>query len=192
MQRIITILLTISTIMSSKAQQQAAPADVHAHIVTKEYMDYLRANHAEMEDGYPLPAWSAEEHLRFMDEAGIARPVAMCRKEPMQEDGIVRLSKVDVYPEYLDEYKAFAKEVGATSLLTEPGVLTMYAVSDKENPCRITILETYSSREAYKKHIASEHFQKYKQGTLHMVKHLVLDDVVPLNPDNRIANFIRH
>lgn len=450
--------------MSSKAQQQAAPADVHAHIVTKEYMDYLRANHAEMEDGYPLPAWSAEEHLRFMDEAGIAwsvltmpspqpyfgdaqeaagvirsvneeawrtreqypdrfkfcaavplpdvnlaieeavyaldtlkadgiklatnsrgqylgdpaleplmqvlndrkatviihphrptpvqddvftggpifvyeypaettravlnmiahdvpvrypdikivvphagsflpyaiprlkaaypllvakgitesfdidgnlkglyydlaggpspetvkmmltittpdrimygsdygfvpsqvlarllrnieeyldadpelqpyknmflrenaerlfnrsasdiaRPAAMCRKEPMQEDGIVRLSKVDVYPEYLDEYKAFAKEVGATSLLTEPGVLTMYAVSDKENPCRITILETYSSREAYKKHIASEHFQKYKQGTLHMVKHLVLDDVVPLNPDNRIANFIRH
>ena len=178
--------------MSSKAQQQAAPADVHTHIVTKEYMDYLRANHAEMEDGYPLPAWSAEEHLRFMDEAGIARPAAMCRKEPMREDGIVRLSKVEVYPEYIDEYTLFAKEVGATSLLTEPGVLTMYAVSDKENPCRITILETYSSREAYKKHIASEHFQKYKQGTLHMAKHLVLDDVVPLNPDNRIFNFIRH
>lgn len=87
---------------------------------------------------------------------------------------------------------AFAKEVGATSLRTEPGVLTMYAVADKEHPCRITILETYSSQKAYKKHIASEHFQKYKQGTLHMVKNLVLDDVVPLNPDNRISNFIRH
>ncbi|MDE5851393.1 MAG: antibiotic biosynthesis monooxygenase [Alistipes sp.] len=125
-------------------------------------------------------------------DATAAQPVAMCRKEPMQADGIVRLSKVEVHPEYLDEYMAFAKEVGATSLRTEPGVLTMYAVADKEHPCHITILEPYSSQEAYKKHIASEHFQKYKQGTLHMVKNLVLDDVVPLNPDNRISNFIRH
>lgn len=125
-------------------------------------------------------------------DATAAQSVAMCRKEPMQADGIVRPSKVEVHPEYLDEYMAFAKEVGATSLRTEPGVLTMYAVADKANPCRITILETYSSQEAYKKHIASEHFQKYKLGTLHMVKNLVLDDVVPLNPDNRISNFIRH
>lgn len=85
-------------------------------------------------------------------------PVAMCRKEPMQADGIVRLSKVEIYSEYRDEYMDFAKDVGATSLRTEPGVLTMYAVHDKENPCRITILETYASQEAYKKHIASVHF----------------------------------
>ena len=47
------------------------------------------------------------------------------------------------------------------------------------------------SREAYEKHIASEHFQKYKQGTLHMVKSLVLSDQTPLNPANRINNFIQ-
>ena len=33
-------------------------------------------------------------------------------------------------------------------------------------------------------------FRKYKQGTLHMVKSLVLDDVTPLNPNNQITNFI--
>lgn len=51
--------------------------------------------------------------------------------------------------------------------------------------------ERNASREAYDKHIASAHFQKYKQGTLHMVKSLELTDQTPLNPDNRINNFIK-
>ena len=113
----------------------------------------------------------------------------MCSKELMSADGIVRLSKIEVKPQYLDEYMKYATEVGEVSLRTEPGVLTMYAVGEKENPCKITILETYASREAYEKHIASEHFQKYKQGTLHMVRSLVLDDVVSLNPQSRLMNY---
>lgn len=115
----------------------------------------------------------------------------MCAKLPMTADGIVRLSKIEVYPAYLDEYMTYAVEVGEVSLRTEPGVLTMYAIREKENPCRITILETYANREAYEKHIASEHFQKYKQGTQHMVKTLVLSDQTPLNSANRIHNFIQ-
>lgn len=118
-------------------------------------------------------------------------PKGMCEKQPMQADGIVRLSKIKVRPEYLDEYMKYAAEVGAISLQTEPGVLTMYAVADKDNPCNITILETYASEDAYRKHISSEHFQKYKKGTLHMVDTLVLDDVTPLNPNNKITNYIQ-
>lgn len=114
----------------------------------------------------------------------------MCAKEPMTADGIVRLSKIEVYPQYLDEYMKYAVEVGEISLRTEPGVLTMYAISDKDNPSIVTILETYATKEAYEKHIASKHFQKYKQGTLHMVKSLQLCDQIPLNPANKINNFI--
>ena len=69
----------------------------------------------------------------------------MCVKEPMTADGIVRLSKIEVYPQYLDEYMKYATEVGEISLRTEPGVLTIYAVGEKENPYKITILETYAS-----------------------------------------------
>ena len=116
---------------------------------------------------------------------------SMCTKEPMASDGIVRLSKIEVHPQYLDEYMKYAAEVGEISLRTEPGVLTMYAVQEKDDPCKITILETYASHAAYEKHIASEHFQKYKQGTLHMVKSLVLSDQTPLNPANKINNFIQ-
>ena len=115
----------------------------------------------------------------------------MCAKEPMTADGIVRLSKIEVYLQYLDEYINYATEVGEISLRTEPGVLTMYAIGEKENPCKVTILETYASRKAYEKHIASEHFQKYKLGTLHMVKSLVLSDQTPLNPANKLYNFIK-
>lgn len=114
----------------------------------------------------------------------------MVEKEKMATDGIVRLSKIEVYPQYLDEYMEFAVEVGTKPLRTEPGVLTMYAIHDKENPCIITILETFSSDEAYQSHVASEHFQKYKQGTQHMVKNLELCDQTPLNSDNIITNTI--
>ncbi len=114
----------------------------------------------------------------------------MCAKLPMEADGIVRLSKIEVYPEHLEEYMKYAAEVGEVSLRTEPGVLTMYAVSEKDNPCRVTILETYANREAYEKHIASPHFRKYKEGTLHMVKSLTLSDQTPVNPANRITNYM--
>lgn len=131
-----------------------------------------------------LPCGGIERNAHPSEQTGV------CSKEDMAADGIVRLSKIEIYPQYLDEYIQYATEVGEISLRTEPGVLTMYAVAEKENPCKITILETYASREAYDKHIASVHFQKYKQGTQHMVKSLVLSDQIPLNPANRINNFI--
>lgn len=123
--------------------------------------------------------------------AGSGSKAAMCAKSPMSADGIIRLSKVEVDPAYLDEYMKFATEVGEISLRTEAGVLTMYAVQEKGNPCNITILETYASQEAYRSHIATAHFQKYKQGTLHMVKNLRLLDQTELNPSNKVVNYIR-
>lgn len=118
------------------------------------------------------------------------RAPGMCAKLPMQPDGVTRLSTIEVYPEYLEEYRKYAAEVGETSLREEPGVLTMYAVAEKDDPCRITILETYASQAAYKAHIASPHFRKYKEGTLKMVKSLRLADQEPLNPANRLNNFM--
>lgn len=113
-----------------------------------------------------------------------------CQKLPMQPDGITRLSKIEIYPPYLDEYLRYAAEVGEISLLTEPGVLAMYAMQGKDDPCRITILEIYASQDAYKSHINSQHFKNYKESTLKMVKSLILSDQKPINPANKITNFI--
>ena len=134
---------------------------------------------------------NAERLFSEDKERGQKSEPAMCAKLPMSADGIIRLSKVEVDPAYLDEYMKFATEVGEISLRTEPGVLTMYAVQEKENPCNITILETYASQESYRSHIASAHFRKYKQGTLHMVKNLQLLDQTELNPSNKVVNYIK-
>lgn len=283
------LFLLSGTLLPFHAAAQQA-IDVHCHNVLPGFVSFLESHDATSDEGYPLPKWDAESHIRFMQEAGIGLSVLSmpapqpyfgnsdeCRrvirnyndecarlksacpgkflfcaslplpdvkaavdeavyaldtlgadgilygnaaklfsikessynnasslenakdtqktdargKLQMQADGIVRLSKIEVYPEHLDEYMKFATEVGEISLRTEPGVLTMYAVAEKEDPCRITILETYASQAAYKSHIASKHFRKYKQGTLHMVKSLVLSDQTPLNPANVIENFIK-
>ena len=96
---------------------------------------------------------------------------------------IVRLSIVTVDPNRLGEYMKFAAECGKTSMREEPGVLMMYSMQDKLRPNRISILEIYADRAAYERHIGTAHFQKYKQGTLSMVKKLELLDQTALIPE---------
>ena len=104
-----------------------------------------------------------------------------------QEKGqIVRLAKLVIDSVHLESYKVFLKEGIETALRVEPGVLTIYALSEKENPTNFTILETYASAEAYQAHIQTPHFLKYKNGTLHMVKSLELIETVPLLPELKV------
>ena len=96
------------------------------------------------------------------------------------DEKIVRLAEIEVVPEHLEEYMAFAKEVGETSVKVEPGVLTLFSMQTKEEPCKIYILEIYADQEAYQSHIQTTHFKKYKKGTAKMVKSLKLIDVNPM------------
>ncbi len=102
------------------------------------------------------------------------------------ENNLVRLSKITVDPAQLDAYNAFLKEEIEASLRLEPGVLALYATAEKDAPNKVTILEIYAERAAYEKHLQTPHFQKYKQGTLKMVKELELVDVNPLIPGLKI------
>jgi quinol monooxygenase YgiN len=90
---------------------------------------------------------------------------------------MIRLAKIEVDPAQLEEYNAALKEQMQTAIRLEPGVLTYYAVADKKDLSRITILEIYADNAAYQKHIATPHFKKYKTTVEHMVKKLELVDV---------------
>ena len=103
-----------------------------------------------------------------------------------QDKQMVRLAKLEIDSSQLECYKAFLKEEIETSLRVEPGVLTLYAVFEKENPQRVTILEIYADSAAYKAHINTPHFLKYKNGTLKMVKSLQLIEATPLVPGMKI------
>lgn len=94
-----------------------------------------------------------------------------------QTNRMVRLAKIQVDPSQLEKYNAALKEQMATAIRVEPGVLTYYAVADKSNPSHITILEIYADTAAYKAHIETPHFKKYKETVQHMVKSLELVDV---------------
>jgi len=92
---------------------------------------------------------------------------------------LVRIAEIEVFPEFLDEYLAAASTVGAESVEKEPGVICIFPMQRKEAPNVIRIVEIYRDEAAYKAHLATPHFLKYKKGTLHMVKSL---DLVPMNP----------
>lgn len=111
--------------------------------------------------------------------------------ENKNDDMIIRISEIEVYPEYLDEYLIFAKEVAKVSIEKEDGVISIYPMMVIKNSNQIRILEIYKNEEAYKNHIASAHFQKYKQGTISMVKSLDLVDTYQLVPENFAKIFKR-
>lgn len=102
-------------------------------------------------------------------------------QQNLQEDKrMFRMAMLKIDTMHLKEYMVFLQEQIETAIRVEPGVLSYYAVADKKHPAHITILEVYASKEAYQSHIVTPHFQKYKKGTLHMVKSLELFDVDPL------------
>ena len=273
--------------------------DVHSHIITPEFVSALEGEGRLMDEGFPLPKYDVENHLKWMDEAGVQTSVLtlaapqpssaevvrqtneaaarikkehpgrflFCaalplpdvskaveeakyaldvlkadgiklatniegqylgapeldtlfsvlnerkavvilhphRSEPvnrqvmqqtplaMQEylsettravsNMIVRIAEIEVYPQYLTEYLEIANEVDRLSIEHEPGVICLYPMQSAEDSTKIRILEIYASEEAYQQHLKTDHFQKYKQGTLHMVKDLKLPTMKPLDPE---------
>ena len=92
----------------------------------------------------------------------------------------VRLAELEIDPAQLERYKAVAKEQIETSVRVEPGVLALYAVSQKDNPAHIMVFEMYTEADAHKAHLETPHFKKYKAKTQDMVKSLKLVETVPI------------
>jgi quinol monooxygenase YgiN len=97
-----------------------------------------------------------------------------------QTSKVVHLAKLQIDPAQLENYTAALKEHIETALRVEPGVLALYAVSEKDNPAHITVFEIYADTVAYHAHLQSPHFKKYKSGTKDMVKSLELIDLTPI------------
>ncbi|MCR5165006.1 MAG: antibiotic biosynthesis monooxygenase [Thermoguttaceae bacterium] len=99
------------------------------------------------------------------------------------DDLVVRIAEIEVFPEWLDAYLAAARTVGAESVAKEPGVVCIFPMQQRENPCSIRIVEIYRSEAAYKTHLQTPHFRAYKEGTPHMIKSLKLVPMTPLDAE---------
>jgi 4-carboxymuconolactone decarboxylase len=93
---------------------------------------------------------------------------------------VVRVAKLKIDAAQLENYKAALKEEIETSVRVEPGVLALYAVSEKDKPTHITVFEIYADTNAYTAHLETPHFKKYKTTTQEMVKSLELVETVPI------------
>lgn len=92
----------------------------------------------------------------------------------------MRVARIVVDSAELESYKAALKEGVATAVKMEPGVLSLSAVYEKDRPTHITVFEIYADEKAYKSHIQTPHFIKYKNAVQHMVRSLELADVSPI------------
>ncbi|WP_229244114.1 putative quinol monooxygenase [Emticicia sp. CRIBPO] len=90
---------------------------------------------------------------------------------------MIRISEIEIYPEFLTEYKNILKEEAGASVRLEPGVVAIFPMYQREDSTQIRILEMYSDRDAYESHLKTPHFLKYKTTTLKMVKSLKLVDM---------------
>jgi quinol monooxygenase YgiN len=93
---------------------------------------------------------------------------------------VVRMARLQIDSAQLENYRAALKEHAETAVRVEPGVLTLYAVYEKNNPTHVTVFEIYANQDAYKAHLQTAHFIKYKTSTKDMVKSLELVETVPI------------
>lgn len=87
-----------------------------------------------------------------------------------------RIAKIKVDANQLERYQVALKEQMNAAIQLEPGVLSYTVVADKKDANSITIFEVYASLEAYKSHIATPHFKRYKETVKDMVLSLELVD----------------
>ena len=92
----------------------------------------------------------------------------------------IRIAKLTIDSTKLESYNKALKEHAETAVRVEPGVLTLYAVYEKERPTHVSVFEIYANVEAYRFHIRTKNFLKYKATVQDMVKSLELIDVIPI------------
>ncbi|WP_228520309.1 antibiotic biosynthesis monooxygenase [Flavobacterium sp. CSZ] len=101
-----------------------------------------------------------------------------------KKEMMVRISEIEIHPEYLSEYKAILKEESSASVKLEPGVLAIFPMYQKNDSTQIRILEIYNDNDAYQSHLKTPHFQKYKISTIKMVKSLKLLDMNTIDSES--------
>ena len=93
----------------------------------------------------------------------------------------VRIAELEIEPSQLEHFTIATKEVGEISVRIEPGCLVLYAVSEKNNPGRVTVFEIYRDTDAYSAHVQTPHFKKFRAVTDSMVKSRRLIDTIPIS-----------
>jgi quinol monooxygenase YgiN len=92
----------------------------------------------------------------------------------------IRIAELEIDPAQLEAFKAAIAEGVEAAVRTEPKVLALYAVAERERPTHVRVFEIYADEAAYAQHIQTAHFRKFYESTLPMVVSRRLIDTVPI------------
>ena len=86
MKNLLPPLVLSMTIATTTISAQGA-IDVHSHIITPEFLSSLENEGRLMDEGFPLPKYNVESHLKWMDEAGVETSVlTLAAPQPTSAD----------------------------------------------------------------------------------------------------------
>jgi quinol monooxygenase YgiN len=92
----------------------------------------------------------------------------------------VQIAKLEIDPAQLEDFKSAARAQIEAAVRSEPGVLVLYAVSQKDDASQVRVFEIYANADAYRAHLESDHFKIYKEATKNMVRSLNLIRTSPI------------
>ena len=106
--------------MTAEATKIFPRIDFHAHAILPSYVDALKILKidAATEEGFPLPKWSAESHLQFMDEAGIDFTILSMATPHISDCAAARA----INEEFAELCRRFPKKFGFAATLPLPNV----------------------------------------------------------------------
>lgn len=96
---------------------------------------------------------------------------------------MVRMARLVIDPDKLDEYKQALYSEIIGSVTNEPGVMALLATTETANPHIFHLLEIYENEEAYEQHISGSYFQAYNKA----VQQIVQDKSLIVNKEQNVS-----
>ena len=87
-------ILLLSLMIAANGFAQGV-MDVHSHLITPECVSSLEKEGRLMDEGFPLPKYNVENHLRWMDEAGVETSVlTLAAPQPSSAEVVRKTNEV--------------------------------------------------------------------------------------------------
>ena len=106
--------------MNVESAEKFPRIDFHAHAILPSYINALKILKidATAEEGFPLPKWSVESHLQFMNDAGIDFTILSMATPHISDSAAVR----EINEEFAELCRKYPDKFGFTATLPLPNV----------------------------------------------------------------------
>jgi predicted TIM-barrel fold metal-dependent hydrolase len=99
------LLAFIFLIMSAEMAMSQKVIDVHAHMITDDFVSALKQENRLLDEGFPLPKYDVNQHIKWMDDNNVSTSVLTLAAPQPSSAAVVRKTNEDAaalkqrYPE---------------------------------------------------------------------------------------------